>query len=358
MSPPAATVPTAPNAPGAPTASPSETPFELSQPPTVDHAAPLLFILNAASGQHSEGDDVRAAIQRALDESGRRGELRPTPADDLKQASTDAAQQAHRQHGAVVAVGGDGTTNAVAGAAHAAGCAMGLVSQGTFNYVARTHGLPTEAYEATRCLLRSLPQPVQVATVNDHLFLVNASIGLYPEMLEDREQFKQRFGRNRVVAFISCVVTLLRRHRQLHLRIESDGVERRVVTPTLFVGNNRLQLEQVNLPEAGAVDRGLIAGAVLRPIGPLHLVWLLLKGSMSGLGDDRSVERFTFQRMRLRTGRGGWSEGRRLKVAFDGELTRLRTPLSFAVSPKPLWLLKPPPPLDAGGHARTGIDPE
>jgi len=30
----------------------------------------------------------------------------------------------------------------VAQAAHAAGCAMGVVPQGTFNYFARTHGLP------------------------------------------------------------------------------------------------------------------------------------------------------------------------------------------------------------------------
>ncbi len=177
-------------------------------------------------------------------------------------------------------------------------------------------------------------------------------------MLEDREQFKQRFGRNRVMAMVSCVLTLLGRHREVHLRIDSESGSRRVVTPTLFVGNNRLQLERVNLPEAPAVDRGLIAAAVLRPIGSMHLLWLLLKGSMSGLGDDRNVEHFSFERMRLRSGRGGWSEGRRLKVAFDGELTRMRTPLTFAVSPTPLWLLKPPPQLDASGHARTGIDPE
>ncbi|MDQ2780231.1 MAG: diacylglycerol kinase [Pseudomonadota bacterium] len=325
--------------------------------PWVDPAAPLVFIVNAAAGRH-HADDVHQSIQRALDETGRRGEMRVTPSSELPRAAADAARQAALRHGVVVSVGGDGTTNAVAAAAHAAGCAMGLVAQGTFNYVARTHGLPTDAYEATRTLLRSRPQPVQVATVNEHLFLVNASVGLYPELLEDREAFKQRFGRNRVVAFISCVVTLLGRHRQLHLRIDSDGSTRRVVTPTLFVGNNRLQLEQVHLPEAAALDRGRIAGAVLRPVGSLRLLWLLLKGSMSGLADDASVEHFVFSHMRLRTGRGGRSEGRSLKVAFDGELLRLRTPLVFAVAPRPLWLLKPPPPLDASGHARTGIDPE
>ena len=36
----------------------------------------------------------------------------------------------------------------------------------------------------------------------------------------------------------------------------------------------------------------------------------------------------------------GW-EGLKVKVAFDGEVTRMRTPLEFRVAPQPLYLLKP-----------------
>lgn len=326
----------------------------LSPPPALDPQAPLLFIVNAGSGAHGPGE-VQGAIQRALDEAGRRGEFRVTPAAELAAAARRAAQEALNKRTAVVSVGGDGTTNAVAGAAHALGCAMGLVSQGTFNYVARTHGLPTEAYAATQCLLRSQPQPVQVATVNQQLFLVNASVGLYPDMLQDRETFKQRFGRNRAVAFVSCVLSMLRRRGQLHLRVDSGAGTRRVVTPTLFVGNNRLQFEQVGLAVAPLIDRGQIAAVMVRPIGSLQMLWLLLRGSMGHLGDEDTVESFGFTRLRVRMGRGGWSEGRKVKVACDGELLRLRTPLEFAVSPQPLYLLKPPSLLQ-GGHIRTGIE--
>lgn len=324
-------------------------------PPLLDPQAPLLFIVNAGSGEHGPGE-VQAAIRRALDEAGRSGELRVTPAADLAAAARRAAQEALQRRSAVVSVGGDGTTNAVAGAAHETGCVMGLVAQGTFNYVARTHGLPTEAYEATQCLLQSQPRAVQVATVNDRLFLVNASLGLYPDMLQDREAFKQRFGRNRAVAFASCVLSLLRRRGQLHLRIEGPAGTRKVVTPTLFVGNNRLQLEQVGLAVAPLIDRGRIAAVMAKPIGSLQMLWLLLRGSMGHLGDENTVESFGFLRLRVRVGRGGWSEGRKVKVACDGELMRLQTPLVFAVAPKPLYLLKPPSPLDAGGHRRTGIE--
>jgi len=45
---------------------------------------------------------------------------------------------------------------------------------------------------ATRALLTAEIQPAQVGFVNDRIFLINASVGLYPQLLEDREAFKQR----------------------------------------------------------------------------------------------------------------------------------------------------------------------
>ena len=36
-------------------------------------------------------------------------------------------------------------------------------------------------------------------TPQTELFLVNASLGLYPQLLQDREAFKQQFGRHQLV---------------------------------------------------------------------------------------------------------------------------------------------------------------
>lgn len=65
--------------------------------------------------------------------------------------------------------------NAVAQAAHAQGCALGVLPQGTFNDFARTHGTPADAQQAVQMLLTCEPLPVQVGLINDHVFLVNAS---------------------------------------------------------------------------------------------------------------------------------------------------------------------------------------
>ena len=241
----------------------------------------------------------------------------------------------------MVAVGGDGTLNTVAQAAHAVGCAMGVVPQGTFNYFARTHGIPTDPTEAVRLMLRSAPAPVQVAGINDRVFLVNASLGLYPDLLEDREAYKARFGRSRWVALVAAFATLLRAQRRLRLHIETGGTVRDVQTLTLFVGNNRLQLQQFGAEPAdtlaGAPGDGSMAALMLRPIGTMSMIGLMFHGAMGRLGEAAGVESFEFQHLVVRpTLAPGRSE---VVVAFDGEVGRMRTPIDIRVLKKPLYLL-------------------
>ncbi|WP_296481795.1 diacylglycerol kinase family protein [Rhodoferax sp.] len=309
-----------------------------SRVPDLDRAATLLFVINAASGHHAV-DATRELIESALRTNGRSGELLFARPQDLAEVARQAAATACTRRSAVVAVGGDGTINTVAQAAYAQGCAMGVLPQGTFNYFARTHGIPGDGAQALQTLLDCEPMAVQVGLINERVFLVNASLGLYPELLQDREAWKARFGRSRVVAFAAALATLLGRRRQLRLRIERGTTVRDVSTPTLFIGNNRLQFEQVGLAQAGALDQGCLAAVMLRPIGSMAMLWLLLRGSFGTLGEADSVESVQFQRM-LVTPRVPWLR-RRVKVAFDGEVGVMRAPIEFRVAPKPLYLIKP-----------------
>ena len=305
--------------------------------PEVDTACPLFFVINAASG-HNDPDATRRLIEHTLYASGRTGELLYAAPGELANVARKSAALARARGSAVVAVGGDGTINTVAQAAYVENCPMGVVPQGTFNYFARTHGIPNDIAGAVQALLNSATVPVQVGLINDQVFLVNASVGLYPELLQDREAYKARFGRSRLVAFAAALASLLARHRQLQLRIERSTGVRVVKTPTLFVGNNRLQLEQVGLPEAEALDEGCIAAVMLRPIGSLAMLGLLFRGAFGSLGEADTVESFKFHRMLVTPSAA--RHGRKVKVAFDGELSHMRAPLDFRVAPKPLFLLK------------------
>jgi diacylglycerol kinase family enzyme len=316
--------------------------------PFIDPAAPLIFVVNAAAGTQ-QADAQRGLIEAALKEAGRIGEWVFSQPGSLAMASRQAAFKAAAMHTAVVAVGGDGTVNTVAQAVHAKGCVMGVIPHGTFNYFARTHGITVDKVQAIRTVLGSTVKPVQVATVNKQVFLVNASLGLYPTLLEDREAYKARFGRSRLVALGAACATLLRAHRQLRLHIELGAAVHDVRTTTVFVGNSRLQLAQVGVQtgmQLGAStsphDNGRVAAVMLRPMGTLAMAGLMLRGAMGTLGDADSVESFEFEHMVVRP-RSVFGR-RKVKVAFDGEVRWMRWPIEFEVSPKPLYLLKPDTP--------------
>jgi diacylglycerol kinase family enzyme len=309
--------------------------------PAPPATGPLFVVFNLGSGA-GDAEGARLAIEQACATAGR--ELHLLHIDDPSRLATvarDAVQRAQAAHGVVVAAGGDGTLSAVAQAVLGSGCAFGVLPQGTFNYFGRTHGIPQDTAQAMQLLLHAPVQPVQVGLVNDRVFLVNASVGLYPRLLEEREGWKSRFGRSRLVAFGAGMATLLRGYRSLRLQIEVQGQTRRVRTPTLFVGNNALQLEQLGFPHAQEVEQGMLAAIVLRPVGRPTMLWLMLRGAFGRLGDADQV--LSIACTRLKAGLGWPQTARSIKVATDGEVLRLPLPLLFRVAPEVMWLIRPAP---------------
>ena len=304
-------------------------------PPDLGENAPLFIVLNAGSG-HDDAALTRQSIEAVLDAAGRPYRLfQADPPSGLQALAQQAVECARAERGVVVAAGGDGTLNTVAQAVLGSGCAFGVLPQGTFNYFGRNHGIPSDTAAATRLLLSARAQPVQVG-------LVNASLGLYPQLLEDREAWKQQYGRHRLVAFGSALATLLREHRQLRIRVERAGKAHVVRTPTLFVANNRLQLEQIGIEETEALASGRLAAVMPRPVDTLTMLGLVVRGALGRLGEAEQIDHFGFTQMTVTPAPafGGYG-GQRLKIATDGEVGWLRAPIEFRVAPEPLWLLKP-----------------
>ena len=300
---------------------------------------PLFILLNIGSGQ-GDASTARATIEAACAEAGRKLHLvKVDQPHRITQLAKDLVLRAQRDGGIVVAAGGDGTINAVAQATLGSGRAFGVLPQGTFNYFSRTHGIPADTASAMQVLLHETAQPVQVGLVNDRVFLVNASLGLYPQLLEDREAWKKRLGRSRLVATGAGLMSLLREYRNLRLRIDVHGQTRDVRTPTLFVGNNALQMEQLGFPEAQAIDAGQLAGITLRTVGRVTILWLLLRGALGRLGEADQVVNFSFRHLSVLRSRGLGAS--LVKVATDGEITWMSLPLEFRVSPEPLMLIRP-----------------
>lgn len=302
--------------------------------------SPLYVVLNAASGKR-EASETETIIRQVLEASGRPHEL--LVVDDpknLAEFASRAVSLAVANSGGVVAAGGDGTLNTIARATIDSERPFGVIPLGTFNYFTRAQELATDTEPAAKAVLSTALRPVQAGLVNGRLFLVNASLGLYPQLLEDREAFKQQFGRRRIVALFAGVATILRSDTQLDLEIEIGKEARSISVPTLVIDNNRLQLEQLGLPEAPAVESGRLVAIAVKPTSRGALLALMAQGALGRLGDAENVERFAFRRMTVRV-RSGFRRGR-VKVALDGETMWMSSPLKFEVAPKPLRLIVPP----------------
>ena len=299
---------------------------------------PFFVVLNARSGS-GDTDEEMQTIRSVLEAGGRSVEfLQCNAQEPVELMAQRGLALAKARQGVVVAAGGDGTINAVANAVMGSDCPFGVLPQGTFNYFGREHAIAQDMRKAALTLLQAHISPVQAGQVNGRVFLVNASVGLYPQILQDREIWKSQLGRSRFVAFLAGIATLFRTRHQLQLSIESDGQTVSLRTPTLFIANNRLQLQRtgIDVQQIDALAQGQMVGIAVRPIGTFALFGLLIRGLLGRLAEAGNIESFSFRRLSV------IPKGmRRIKVATDGEIVWMQTPLVFEVAAQPLLLLVP-----------------
>jgi diacylglycerol kinase family enzyme len=292
-------------------------------------------IVNESSGSHAT-DTLRTDIEQAFNRQGMRVQFLALDGKALATSRERAVERLIENAEGVLAVaGGDGTVNAVASACRKLRRPLGILPAGTFNYIARNLGLPIDVSEAAEVIAAGNAEPIPVGEINGRLFLNNAGFGLYSQMIEQRELAKRRFGRHRVVAFLSALKVLTERHPLYHIQITADGREHTLKTTTLFFGVNALQLQNYNVEAAKFVEQGKLAVLSLRLDSRLDIAgaaWASLHGKTE---EARSVDATAATSVRVTTRR------RALKVAIDGEIVVLRAPLEVKLVQDGLRVFKP-----------------
>ena len=235
----------------------------------------------------------------------------------------------------LVAAGGDGTVTAIAHALTGTGASLGILPLGTFNFVSRGLGLPEDPAAAARAILAGHPHRISVGTVNGQVFLNNVSIGLYPRILAEREAAYARYGRFRLLAYWTVLVTLIRAQRAPHLSIETDTGTRSLRTPLVFIARSAYQLERFGLSAQEIISDDRFAVFVAIRESRFHLIKLALHLALRRLVPGTDVELFSARRITIRTPR------RRPKVAFDGEKRRMLAPLTFDIRDDALSIIIP-----------------
>ncbi len=257
------------------------------------------------------------------------------PADFEKQSAL-AVERALQDGGLVIAAGGDGTIRGVAQAAHGKNVRFGAIPCGTFNFFARSHHIPEDPLEAFRLALTGTAQPVRLGKINGHVFLINASLGLYSKAIRERESRTRRFGRHRVVVIISTALSLLSRHLLLQVDLVSGGTIKTVQTPMIFIGNNALQLRDLAMDVARCMKQDLLAVVLMKPVTRFGTLHILFHGLFKILEKEERLESFCVDELVIHTNK------KRNRIALDGEVLDIPSPLRVQALPEGLNLVRPP----------------
>jgi diacylglycerol kinase family enzyme len=236
---------------------------------------------------------------------------------------------------AVVAAGGDGTVSGVAGAVAGTDLPLGVLPLGTFNHFARDLGLPNEAEGAARVIAAGHIHPIDVAEVNGRVFVNNASLGFYPQLVVERDRERRRHGGTKWYATALAAWRVLRRLPRARLRFRTPalaGVQR---TPLLFVGNNIYDTDLFTFGRRTALDAGELSVYIVAPRSRLGLIGLTGRALVGRLDRGRDFRLLRVPELVVETRR------RRVRIALDGEPVVLEPPLDYRIRPRALRVLAP-----------------
>jgi diacylglycerol kinase family enzyme len=251
---------------------------------------------------------------------------------DLHAASRAVAEIGR---GTVFVAGGDGTISAIANAIKDTEAALAPIPTGTFNFFARGLGVPDDADAAIAALAEGEVAAAPVAEVNGRIFLNNLALGVYPAILAERERLYSAWGRSRGAAYWSVISTLARGGHSLRLPVTVDGATRQLTTSMLFVGASAYQLQHFRLSGVEAVRGGRLAAFLGADPGRMGMIAAAARVAMGRTDGLPMLEAVDCEELVI------GAANRRLSVAVDGEILRLRGPLRLRMRPGGLRALMP-----------------
>ena len=295
----------------------------------------VAIVLNAKAGTldrakcQERADEILAACKaRGIDAEAHLCEgarLTPTAKELAARGDLDA----------VIAAGGDGTVSAVAQGVMGSNVTMGVIPLGTLNHFAKDLGVP-EIEIAIETIARGETKHVDVGEVNGRVFINNSSIGLYPEIVVDRDQQRKETGRGKWSAMARAAWRILVRFPLLHVAIALKNSVFSARTPIVFVGNNEYEVNVRSLGKRSRLDGGQLAIYTVRATSRVTMLWVALKDILQR-GNPPELEAHQVDRADIVTNK------RTVKVALDGEVVRMKPPLTYKSRPGALRVFFPMP---------------
>jgi diacylglycerol kinase family enzyme len=119
----------------------------------------------------------------------------------------------------------------------------------------------------------------------------------------------------------------------VRLSLEGISAERR--TPFVFIGNNRYEMEGLDIGARSRLDAAELSLYTTKPISRFGLLRLGLRALFKRLRNDSDFLEASAREIWVHT------RHRRLRVALDGEVRVLTAPLHYRILPQSMRVIVP-----------------
>lgn len=307
----------------------------------------LHTIINARAGSVI-GLDQTALAQRlhgAFEASGHQSTIELVEPVDLVAAVARATTQSPD---VIIVGGGDGTVRSAATILKDSRIALGILPLGTLNRLARDLGIPLALEAAASALAAGTIRQIDMAELNGRPFLCNSLLGLPPIYSRHRQRQRGLPLRRRLRGYARALRQILRTRRKLTITLD-DGkkrVRRRAIS--VAVSNNPYADSAGLIPQRPRLDGGELGIYIASHDSGWALALAFLRAMSGKWRSDPKLDATTALKIDIHTRRLS------LRVANDGEVEIVQTPLRYRTLPGALRVLAPAPGGVASGAAPGG----
>ena len=240
----------------------------------------------------------------------------------------DTIKKCIKKYDLIFIGGGDGTIRTAARYCAHTSIILAVLPLGTMNHFAKEMALPASVEEVVDSLKKPQTITIDLATVNDHVFINNSSIGFYPKFAERRAQYSKYY--NKWLSYIPGFFDGLKKHHSFAITVKSKEIDLSLHTSFLMISNNLYSYEFPITIKRESFQKALL-GLYYFKQGKIRLFKIIKR-----LFSSKNLFEINESKYPIEI---HFNDNKEITLSLDGETTQVKTPLYYQTLPGSLTLL-------------------
>ena len=170
----------------------------------------------------------------------------------------------------IVACGGDGTINEVAGCLIGTSVKLGVIKFGSGNGLATTLNIPKNNEEALRVIKKGVTTKIDAGEINDHYFFSNSGIGFDANVINNYSNTKKRQLLSYLKASLS---TFFSKPPPLSVEIAINSQLFSLKPFMVFVSNSNEMWYDISLTPKASIQDGMLDVIIVETLNKLEIIY-------------------------------------------------------------------------------------